>query len=92
MLGLFRKIALLEGISFLLLLFVAMPMKHIYGIPEAVKLAGWVHGLLFIAFAFLLVKVSNERQWSDKFSFLVFVSGIVPFATFFMDRKLKAMP
>ena len=91
MLGLFRKIALLEGFSFLLLLFVAMPLKYSYGMPEAVKIAGWIHGLLFMGFAALLVKVSNEHKWSDGFSLAVFVSGIIPFATFFMDRKLKAM-
>jgi integral membrane protein len=91
MLGLFRKVALLEGISFLLLLFVAMPLKYVYGMPEAVKAAGWIHGVLFIAFVGLLWKVSSEEKWSDGFFAMVLMSGLVPFATFFMDRKLKAL-
>ena len=91
MLGLFRKIAFLEGISFLLLLFVAMPLKYVYGVPEAVKVVGWMHGILFIAFVGALWKVSNEESWSDGFFAMVLMSGLVPFATFFMDRKLKAL-
>lgn len=88
-LGAFRAVALTEGISYLVLLFIAMPLKYFAGMPEAVKYTGWLHGLLFVAYAFLLLQVWSSYKWSFKKAALVFIASLVPFAPFYVDRKLK---
>ena len=85
----FRLIAFLEGLSFLILLFVAMPLKYWAGLPLAVRIAGSLHGLLFIAFVFALILVSIARGWPLRRSLLAFVSSIVPFGTFAFDASLR---
>ena len=55
MINLYRKTAVVEGISYLILLFVAMPLKYFFNIPEAVKYFGWIHGVLFLVFLVFLV-------------------------------------
>lgn len=88
-LGTFRAVALTEGISYLVLLFIAMPLKYFAGLPEAVKYTGWVHGVLFVAYAFLLLQVWITHKWSFGKAVFVFVASLVPFAPFYVDRKLK---
>lgn len=90
MVNLFRKVALAEGTSFLLLLFIAMPLKYMAGMPEAVKYVGWVHGILFIAFVGMLFKVSDERNWSPRTLIHGLAAGVLPFGTFVFDRKYLA--
>ncbi len=87
-LGRFRIIALLEGLSFLLLLFVAMPLKYMMGMPLYVKYVGWAHGGLFILFILLLVQVSIEHTWSFKKIAWSFLASLLPFGTFVLDAKL----
>jgi integral membrane protein len=84
----FRIIALLEGISFLLLLGIAMPLKYIYGLPVAVKIAGMAHGIFFIAFVFLLMQIRSEKNWSARKTALAFLSSLLPFGTFVLDAKV----
>jgi len=84
-----RILAMLEGISLLLLLFIAMPLKYYQDMPEFVSVAGMLHGILFLALLVFSSMVSQKKQWSDRFWLLVVVSSMVPFATFVMDRKLK---
>lgn len=91
MIGWLRLLAILEGISLLALLFAAMPLKYLYGMPEAVTMAGWGHGVLFMAFCGLLMAVSQRHAWPDSFSFMVFMASMIPFASFFMDRRIKAL-
>lgn len=85
----FRKIALAEGVSFLILLGVAMPLKYMAGMPMAVTIAGALHGLLFISFIILayLVKEENNKTmgWMGK----AFLASIIPFGTFYMDREWR---
>jgi integral membrane protein len=88
-LGRLRAVAIVEGISFLLLLFVAMPMKYVWDIPQAVKITGMVHGLLFIAFSIALLVASLDRRWGLGRMTVVFLSSLIPFGTFLMDRSLK---
>ena len=84
-----RLVALLEGASFLALLFVAMPLKYLAGMPLAVRLVGSIHGVLFIAFVLTLIRASVARAWPVRRSLLAFVASIVPFGTFVFDRSLR---
>lgn len=84
-----RIVGFLEGISFLLLLFVAMPLKHYAGVPLAVRIAGSAHGILFVLFVFALIRTAIERDWTLVRSLLSFCASLVPFGTFVLDRSLK---
>ena len=61
--GRFRLVSLLEGVSFLVLLGIAMPLKYAAGIPEAVRYVGWAHGLLFVLFILALLSASTAARW-----------------------------
>jgi len=87
--GRLRLIGLIEGVSFLLLLFVAMPLKYAAGMPEAVKIVGWAHGGLFVLFLVALFNASMETGWSLTKIAGAFVASVVPFGTFVLDRDLK---
>ncbi len=88
--GRLRLVGMLEGASFLLLLGVAMPLKYALGLPMAVKVVGWLHGLLFVGFVYALSVAAAEASWSFKRVVTVFLSGLVPFGPFLMDRRLRA--
>ena len=85
-LGRFRFVALIEGISFLVLLFIAMPLKYGAGIPQAVSMIGMAHGVLFVAYMLFLILVKEDQNWS--FSLLVksAMVSLVPFGTFYADK------
>ena len=85
----FRLAALLEGWSYLVLLFIAMPLKYAAGMPLAVRVAGSIHGLLFIVFIATLYRVSLRRNWPLRRAFRAFVCSIVPFGAFVFDRSLR---
>lgn len=78
----------LEGISFLILLGIAMPLKHFYNMPKAVTVVGMLHGLLFIAFLYMLYRMYDEGGWSITKCVKAFLLSIIPFGTFFL-HKLK---
>lgn len=84
-----RFIGLLEGISFLLLLFIAMPMKYMLDNPILVKYVGMGHGVLFILFLIVLFTVCERQKWSITMFILGLIASILPFGTFVFDRKLK---
>ena len=84
-----RLVALLEGTSFLVLLFVAMPLKYLAGAPLAVRVVGSVHGLLFVLFVAALIWASSERGWPLRRSSRAFLCSIIPFGTFVFDRSLR---
>lgn len=88
--GRLRLVGILEGISFLFLLFVAMPLKYFAGMPLAVRIAGMAHGLLFLTFVYLLFAAATERDWPLRKSALAFFAALVPFGPFVLDRKLAA--
>ena len=85
----FRVIALLEGLSFLVLLLVAMPLKHLWGLPLAVRIMGSVHGLFVLLFLSALARVVTERTWSLRRSAIAVLASLVPFGAFALDRSLK---
>ena len=84
-----RIIGLLEGISFLLLLFIAMPMKYMLDNPVLVKYVGMGHGVLFMLFLIVLFTVCERQKWSITMFILGLIASILPFGTFVFDRKLK---
>ncbi|MBL0883105.1 MAG: DUF3817 domain-containing protein [Chitinophagaceae bacterium] len=89
-LPLFRKVGIAEGISLLVLLAIAMPLKYFAGIPEAVKYTGWIHGLLFIAYCWLAYVVKEEKQWPFQMLIWAFLAAFFPFGTFLFDKKIKS--
>lgn len=89
MLNNFRIISLIEGLSFLVLLFVAMPLKYYWGHPEAVSIVGMTHGILFIAYVGLASMVGQRQGWSDRFTFIAILAGMLPFGCFVLEQKLK---
>ena len=82
----FRKIAFAEGVSFLVLLLIAMPLKYAVGIPIAVTIVGGLHGLLFVAFLVMAWEVKSEYKRDWGWLFRSFIASIVPFGTFWMDH------
>ena len=88
MLQTLRIIALLEGLSFLGLLFIAMPMKYFMDMPTAVKIPGMAHGGLFVAYILLAIVVGLDKNWNTKQFAIVIVGSILPFGTFYTDKKV----
>ena len=87
-LGRFRLIALLEGISFLVLLGIAMPLKYFAGMPMAVKIVGMAHGVLFLLYIALLADVAIKYKWGVKKIFLALIASVLPFGTMVFDAKV----
>jgi integral membrane protein len=85
----FRRIAIAEGISFLVLLFIAMPVKYLADIPIAVTVAGAIHGVLFIAFMILAWEVKSDLRKSMGWFGKAFLASILPFGTLVMDKRWK---
>lgn len=91
LLNIFRITALLEGISYILLLFIATPIKHFTGDPQYVKLLGMPHGMLFILYIILAFLIKSDMKWTKKTFLFVLLASIIPFGTFYVERKhLKA--
>jgi integral membrane protein len=88
-LQLLRRTGIAEGISFLILLLIAMPLKYIWGLPLAVKYIGWAHGLLFISYVGLAWYVKETFNWPFKKFFFAFIAAWLPLGTFIFDRQLK---
>ena len=85
----FRRIAIAEGISFLVLLLIAMPLKYFAGQPLAVTIAGSIHGILFITFMILGLEYKTAAGKNLKWYALAFIASILPFGTFVLDKSLK---
>lgn len=86
-LGKFRIVAFLEGCSFLLLAF-TMVLKYKYAMPLPNYIVGMAHGLLFILYCGLLLFVARKHQWTFLKTGLAFAASLVPFGTFYADKKL----
>lgn len=85
----FRVVALLEGVSFLLLVFVAMPLKYWAGLPLATRILGAVHGFLFVMFVPALFRAASEHEWPARRWLLAFGASLVPFGTILFDRTVR---
>ena len=84
-----RVIGNLEGISYLLLLGIAMPLKYLAGMPMAVKVTGSIHGFLFVSFMVALANVWKTEKWSFKKLTNAFILSFVPFGTFYLDKQIR---
>ncbi len=85
-----RSVSLLEAVSYLILLFIAMPLKYAMDMPLAVRLAGSVHGGLFVVFCFALWRVLVTTNWPFSRAALVFTASLLPFIPFLIDRRMRA--
>lgn len=83
----FKITAFLEGVSLLLLLFVAMPLKYIWNMPEMVQVVGMAHGILFLLYIVMAIMVYNELKWNLKILAIVMAASVIPFGTFYVERK-----
>ncbi len=86
-----RVVGVIEGISFLLLLGVAMPMKYVWDNPILVKYLGMAHGVLFLLFLALLLIVCHRMKWSLSIFVMGLIAAVLPFAPFLFDKKLKQL-
>ena len=86
-----RWASILEGISYLLLLFIAMPLKYSFGYPLAVRYTGMAHGFLCILLILSIIKAQRSQKWDISFATLVFMASLVPFGAFWMELRLKKM-
>ena len=82
----FKIVAFLEGVSYILLLFAAVPIKYLAGDPQYVKLLGMPHGILFLAYIVMAIMLGSEKKWNGKTLMIVLVASIIPFGTFYVDR------
>ena len=87
--GRLRLVGILEGISFLLLLGVAMPLKYIWDFPLAVRMVGMAHGLLFLLYCLALLLAWLEAKWPLKRAALLFVASLIPFGPFLIHPSLR---
>lgn len=87
--GRLRLAGIFEGISLLILLFIALPLKYGFGMPEVSKVVGTVHGVLFLLFIFNTLSVGVEYRWKFReTTWKVLLACVVPFGTFYIDRTI----
>ena len=84
----FRQISMAEGLSFLVLLFIAMPLKYAFGYPLAVKIVGWLHGVLFIMYFAQGLQTARKEQWSTQLMLGAVGASVLPFGPFVLDKRL----
>ncbi|WP_242087069.1 DUF3817 domain-containing protein [Aestuariivivens sediminis] len=87
----FRVVAFLEGLSYVLLLFVATPIKYTLDDPQYVKLLGMPHGLLFIAYFALSIILKPTLKWTNRQFNHVLLASVIPFGTFYIDKKFLSL-
>ena len=85
--NIFRLVALLEGVSYILLLFVAVPIKYWGGDEQWVKLLGMPHGILFVSYIIFAFLIKENEKWGMKDLGIVLLASILPFGTFYIDSK-----
>lgn len=89
--NIFRKLSIIEGLSLLFLLFIAMPAKYQFNITGIVPIAGMTHGCLWLGYIVLSLVVSHQQKWSVTFWLAALAASVIPFACFVLDKKLKTM-
>lgn len=83
----FRITAFLEGVSYLLLLGIGVPLKYIFENDTWVKALGMPHGILFVGYLIFAFLIKDEQKWSNKTLILVCLASVVPFGTFWVEKK-----
>jgi integral membrane protein len=87
--GRLRVIGLIEGVSFLVLLGIAMPLKYLAGLPEAVRIIGMLHGVFFVLYVMAVAHVSIVHRWSIIKILTALVASVIPFGNFVLDARLR---
>ena len=87
--GRLRLIGIAEGLSLLVLLGIAMPLKYMFDYPLPVKITGWAHGLLFMLYIAAVLRVAYALKWKVSRIALFLVASVLPLATFYLDKSLK---
>lgn len=85
--GRLRLTGIIEGLSFIVLLGIAMPLKYMAGKPEMVSIVGMAHGVLFVLYILFTILAKFQYPWSWKKILLLWVASVVPFGTFYADYK-----
>ncbi len=85
----FRLINKVEGYSFIILLFIAMPLKYSFGFPIATKVMGMIHGLLFMMFVYQLIESMRAVPFNKKEALIYFILSLIPFGSFYTDKLCK---
>lgn len=85
----FRLVSLIEGTSYLVLMFIAMPLKYAADLPFAVRVVGMAHGVLFVLFVITLLRAGIDREWQFTRWVKLFVASLVPFGFIYIERQLK---
>lgn len=87
--GRLRLLAVLEGFSLLVLVFIAMPLKYIFGVTSLSAMLGPIHGILFLLFVVNTISIGTEYNWTFKqTTWKVLIACLIPFGTFYIDRKI----
>lgn len=84
-----RRTSIVEAISYLVLLGIAMPLKYVWGEPLAVRVFGMLHGVLFLALLWLLARAYFEKGWPLQRLLLIFAASLVPIWPFVLDRRVR---
>ncbi|SDT01837.1 integral membrane protein [Paenibacillaceae bacterium GAS479] len=87
--GRFRVVSLLEGLSFLILLFIAMPIKYVGGWDTPVAIVGAAHGGLFVLYMLALLLATIQARWNLKRVIIGVIVSFVPFGTFWFDKQIR---
>lgn len=87
--GRFRLMGFIEGLSLLVLLFLAMPLKYFAGMPEMVSVVGALHGAFFISYLFVIAYTTYKIRWSFVWIFSAVLVAFIPFGNIILDSKLK---
>lgn len=85
--SLFKITSFLEGLSYILLLFVGVPLKYLAGNSFLVKSLGMPHGLLFLAYVIIALLIRSRMKWDTKTTFVVLIASLLPFGTFYVNKK-----
>ncbi|WP_276497561.1 DUF3817 domain-containing protein [Pontibacter litorisediminis] len=83
-----RTVGIYEGLSYLLLLGIAMPLKYMFDMPLFVKYVGWAHGVLFVLYMLALLQVTLAHNWGLRKVVAGFIASLLPFGPFILDKKL----
>ncbi|WP_213523124.1 DUF3817 domain-containing protein [Nonlabens sp.] len=81
----FKFLALIEGYSFLCILFLTMPLKYLGGVILPNKIMGMAHGILFLSYVVIAIVLSQLQRWNIKKLLIVLAMSVVPFGTFWME-------
>lgn len=85
----FRAVSLLEGLSYVVLMGIAMPLKYLAGQPMAVRIVGGIHGALFVAFCIALATTARRRGWTRRQIATALVAALLPLGAFWLEHRLR---